>query len=91
MEDFTEGIEAMTSDKGLSIFLAVLFGLSGIAILALTWLRPMGGVERVLSTGIGAGGTFISLSRMRHVRSNAEAPKAKSEESPIEVAVEAKD
>ena len=76
----------MTGDKGLSIFLAVLFGLSGIVILALTWLRPMGGVERVLSTGIGAGGAFLSLARVRQVR----APKAKSEESPIEVAIEAK-
>ena len=57
----------MTGDKGLSIFLAILFGLSGLAILALTWLRPMGGVERVLSTGIGVGGTILSAARVRHI------------------------
>jgi len=42
-------------DKSLSIFLIVLFGMSGIAILLLTWLRPMPESERILEIGKNPG------------------------------------
>ena len=50
----------MMKDKSLSIFLTVLFGMSGVAILALTWLQPMPGTERVLSTLIGSTGLLVA-------------------------------
>jgi len=48
-------------DKSLSIFLIVLFGMSGIAILLLTWLRPMPESERILDTFIGSVGLCVAL------------------------------
>ena len=50
-------------DKSLDIFLMVLFGISGAAILMLAWLRPMPGAERILSTFIGSVGLLVAFSR----------------------------
>ena len=51
----------MARDKSLSIFLVVLFAISGVAILVLTWLQPMPGTERVLSTLIGLAGLLVAM------------------------------
>ena len=50
-------------DKSLSIFLIVLFGISGIVILMLTWLRAMPESERILNTFIGSVGLSVALIR----------------------------
>ena len=50
------------TDKSLDIFLMVLFGLGGLAILTLAWVRPMPTSERILTTIIGAIGlVWVSL------------------------------
>ena len=53
----------MARDKSLSILLVVLFAISGVAILVLTWLQPMSGVERVISTLIGLTGLMVATGR----------------------------
>jgi len=50
-------------DKSLSIFLIVLFGISSIVILMLTWLRAMPESERILNTFIGSVGLSVALIR----------------------------
>ena len=50
-------------DKSLSIFLMVLFGISGTAVLMLAWLRPMPESERILATFIGSVGLLVALTR----------------------------
>jgi len=50
-------------DKSLSLFLSVLFVISSITILTLTWLRPMPGSERILSTLIGSAGILVVIIR----------------------------
>jgi hypothetical protein len=55
-----------------------LFGISGIFILVFVWLQPMSGMERALSTILGAIGLGIALSQVPHVkltRAGAEAAK----------------
>ena len=59
-------------DKGLRIFLMVLFGMGGIAILVLAWARPMPLAQRVLATSVGSIGlswVFIQALLLRSVRS----------------------
>ena len=50
-------------DKSLSIFLIVLFGASGIAILMLAWIWPMPISERILTTFIGSVGLLVAFIR----------------------------
>jgi len=66
----------MMGDKSLSIFLMVLFGISGIAILMLAWLWQMPVSERILATLIGSTGLFVALSRgllLRSAKAGADA------------------
>ncbi len=73
----------MRKDRSLGILLMVLFGISGIIILVFTWLQPMTGMERVLSTVLGAIGLGVALSRIPFLK----LPKAGvgEEEVPVEV------
>ena len=64
----------MMGDKSLSIFLMVLFGISGIAILMLAWLWQMPTSERILATLIGSTGIFVALGKALLLKS----PKAKT-------------
>ena len=57
-------------DKSLDIFLMVLFGISGAAILMLAWLRPMPGADRILSTFIGSVGLFVAFTRALLLKSS---------------------
>lgn len=50
-------------DKSLDIFLMVIFGIPGIAILVLAWIQPMTASERILSNFIGSAGLFMVLTR----------------------------
>ena len=77
----------MAKDKSLSIFLVVLFAISGVAILVLTWLQPMPGTERVLSTLIGLTGLLVAMGRGMLLRSAKAGASAES----VPVRVEVKD
>ena len=56
-------------DKSLDIFLMVLFGISGIAVLILAWVRPMTASESILTIFIGSAGLFMALTRARLLKS----------------------
>ena len=58
----------MSEGRASAIFQVLIFGLSSIGILILTWTRPMAGTERVLSTLIGATGILVSAIKVRHFR-----------------------
>jgi len=77
----------MNRDRSLSVLLMVLFGISGIFILVFVWLQPMSGMERALSTVLGAIGLGIALSRIPLLRF----PKAGTEMAKVPVEVKARD
>lgn len=77
----------MKMDRSLSVLLMVLFGISGTLILVFTWLQPMPGMERVLSTVLGAIGLGVALSRIPLLRF----PKAGTEAGKIPVEVKTRD
>jgi hypothetical protein len=59
-------------DKGLRVFLIVLFGIGGIAILILAWSRAMPLHERILTSSVGVIGlswVLIQAILLRSVRS----------------------
>ena len=75
----------MARDKSLSIFLVVLFAISGVAILVLTWLQPMPGTERALSTLIGSTGLLVAMGRGKLLRSAKAGANAESVPVKVEV------
>ena len=75
----------MTKDRSLSMLLMALFGISGTFILVFTWLQPMPGMERVLSTVLGVIGLGVALSRVPLLR----LPKAGVETGTVPVESEA--
>ena len=77
----------MTKDRSLSILLMALFGISGTFILVFTWLQPMSGMERVLSTVLGVIGVGVALSQVPRLR----LPKAVAETENVPVEAEARD
>jgi hypothetical protein len=50
-------------DKSLNIWLIVLFGLSGMAILLLAWLLPTLQSERITATLVGSAGLLLASAR----------------------------
>ncbi len=74
-------------DKSLDMFLMVLFGISGIAVLILAWLQPMITSERILTTFIGLGGLFMALARVWLFKSLPASTDAEA----VSVEVKAKD
>ena len=50
-------------DKSLDIWLIVLFGISGMAVLLLAWLWPTLESERIMATFAGSTGLFVALIR----------------------------
>ena len=73
-------------DKSLSIFLIVLFGMSGIAILLLTWLRQIPESERILNTFIGSVGLCVALANTLLLKS----PRVRRDDKQPVVGVEVK-
>ena len=55
-------------DRGLTIFLYVLFITGGITILILTWVQPMSIVERTITTIIGSILLVSGLLKILHLR-----------------------
>ena len=56
-------------DKSLGLFLMVLFGISGMAILILAWLWPMPVSERVMTTFLGSTGFLVAVNRAVFLKS----------------------
>ena len=54
----------MIRDKSLGIFLMVLFGISGMAVLMLAWLWPILESERIMATFVGSAGLFMAITRV---------------------------
>ena len=54
----------MIRDKTLDIFLILLFGVGGVAILILAWAQPMSLPERIMTTSIGSIGLLGMLVRV---------------------------
>ena len=48
-------------DKGLQLFLMVVFGAGGTGILALAWVQPITLHERILITFVGSVGVLWTL------------------------------
>ena len=48
-------------DKSLGIFLTVLFGISGMAVLLLVWLWPTLESERTMAIFVGSAGLLVAL------------------------------
>ncbi len=57
-------------DKSMEVFLAVLFGILGLAIIILAWVRPMAESERILTTLIGSVGLLSALGRGLFLKTN---------------------
>ncbi len=74
-------------DKSLNITLAVLFGISGMAIVALAWMQTMPTSERVLSTIIGSVGLLVALARTTRLKF----PRIKAGDGQVPVEVEVKE
>ena len=58
----------MNKDRSLSVLLMALFGIAGTFILVYTWLQPMPGMEKVLSTILGAVGLVVALIQVPRVK-----------------------
>jgi len=54
-------------DKALDIFVVMLFGLGGIAILISAWAEPMFLLERIQTSFIGATGLLVAVIRVLRV------------------------
>ena len=56
-------------DKSLSIFLIVLIGISGIAIVLLAWIQPIPMHDRIFTTFVGSMGIVAVSIRALTLRS----------------------
>ena len=72
-------------DKSLSIWLTVLFGISGTTVLLLAWLWPTLGLDKITATLAGAVGLTISVAGLRMLKRTA----ARTPDRPVPVKVEA--
>ena len=59
-------------DKGLGIFLMLLFCMGGITILILAWVQPMPVSERIMTTFVGSIGLFLGLIRLLYIKVKAD-------------------
>lgn len=58
-------------DKSLDVFMMVLFGISGMAVLLLTWLGTILESERIMATLVGSGGLIVALTRVLMLKRSA--------------------
>ena len=74
-------------DKSLSIFLMVLFGVSGMAVLMLAWFSTIMESERIMATLAGSAGLFIALIRALMLKRSS----VRQDDRPILIQVKAED
>jgi len=53
-------------DKSLGVFLTVLFGISGMAVLLLVWLLPTLESERTMAIFVGSAGLLVARIGKNH-------------------------
>ena len=73
-------------DKPLGVFLMVIFGVSGTAVLALAWTGALSGPERIMATLMGLVGLLVAavqVTLLKSPRGNADTEKV-----PMKVEVE---
>ncbi len=73
-------------DRSLSVLLIALFGISGIAIMILAWVKPMPASDRILSTLVGSVGLLVVFTQILLLKSSSSS--AKTEQIPVEMEVE---
>ena len=73
-------------DKSLGILLTVLFGISGMAVIALAWLWPAPASGRIMATFVGTAGLLIALTRVLMLKRLS--VKANNERIPVKVETE---
>jgi len=74
-------------DKSLDIWLIVLFGISGMAVLLLGWLWPTLESERITATLTGAVGLFVASIRALLLKRSS----GGADDEPTGIKVEAND
>ena len=74
-------------DKSLGIWLIVLFGISGIAMLMLVWLWPTLELERVTATIIGSAGLSVATIQALTLKCS---PMTEDEQVPVKAETENK-
>jgi len=74
-------------DKSLNIWLIVLFGISGITALLLTWLGTMSDADKVLATLLGSVGLLVALMRALMLKSS----RGRMDDEPALVEVDIRD
>lgn len=77
----------MTRDKSLGIWLMVLFGISGMAVLMLAWLWPTLQSERITAIFAGAAGLLVSFTQVLMLKRSPD----RTNDKPVLVKVEAED
>jgi hypothetical protein len=72
----------MTRDKSLGIWLIVLFGIPGMAVLMLAWLWPTLQSERITAIFAGSTGLLVSLIQILTLKRS---PVGKAKQVPVKV------
>ena len=75
-------------DKSLGIWLIVMFGVSGLAVIALAWLWPTLQSDRIVATLTGLVGIAVAVIRALTFRQSPACPDGK--QVPVEVEAENK-
>ena len=73
-------------DKSLGVFLMVIFGVSGAAVLALAWTGTLSGSERIMATLMGLVGLLVAAVQVTLLKSPRD--NADNEKVPMKVEVE---
>ena len=73
-------------DRSLNILLMLLFGVSGIAIMTLVWVRPVPASDRILSTLAGSAGLLVVFTQVLLLKSSPS--KVETEQVLVEVETE---
>ena len=80
-------ISKMKADKSHRMFFAVLFGVMGITLLVLAWLRPVSIPDRIIAAAVGSVGLFVAVVRLPALR---RLTKAESKRRPVNTEVKDK-
>jgi uncharacterized membrane protein YhaH (DUF805 family) len=72
-------------DKSLSMWLIVMFGIPGIAVLMLAWLWPVLEAERNMAFFVGSAGLLVALIQTLTLKRSP----GRTDKEPIPVKVEA--
>ncbi len=74
-------------DKSLTIWLIIVFGIPGIAVLMLAWLWPVLESERSMAFFVGSAGLLVALIQMLALKRSP----ARTDNGQVPVKVEAED